>query len=344
MTPVINVNYKIKTSTDTYELLHNFLDDSNLDIKQFILINNGVDYKEFKETLISLNANCSNIESNFINTGGLQYITKTDSKILDNINIFPLFFTTNSIYNGSIKMFLKTTDQLYSIQLSDIKTLSEIGISKLVLNDKFNPRLIEFPESINRFYDCPIIIDETYDTEELTIRFWSNFEDVITRKTLLDIEAIQRQIINVSTGGGIGISVINSGIGVSSSSNGVLSPSFGQSSGINNSFGYTQNNSFGSTQSNSFGFKQNNNVLCICTNSNSLEKLIRINSEKIKTLRIQVKDGEEYEHIYNFFKTNINKLIQMNTSNNHVLNIVVEKFVHMNIVDSEIATYNFYDF
>ena len=32
----------------------------------------------------------------------------------------------------------------------------------------------------------------------------------------------------------------------------------------------------------------------------------------------------------------------MNIKKN-VLNIVVEKFVHMNNVDSEIATYNFYD-
>lgn len=348
LTPVINGNFKVKTnnigSADEYELLHTFLDNTDLDIKQFILSNDGVNYKEFNETLNSLNANCLNIESNFINTGGLQYITKADSKILDNINIFPLFFTTNSIYNGSIKMFLKTTDQLYSIQLSDIKTLSEIGISKLLLNDKFNPRLIEFPESINRFYDCPIIIDETYDTEELTLRFWSNFEDVITRKTLLDIEAIQKQIINVSGSAGVGVQVIDSGISVSSSSNNVLYPTFGNSSVVNNSFGFTQNNSFGYTQNNSFGFKQNNNVLCICTNSNSLEKLIRINSEKLKTLRIQVKDGEEYEHIYNFFKTNINKLIQMNTPNNHTLNIVVEKFVHINNVDSEVATYNFYDF
>ena len=340
LTPVINGNFKVKTnnigSADEYELLHTFLDNTDLDIKQFILSNDGVNYKEFNETLNSLNANCLNIESNFINTGGLQYITKADSKILDNINIFPLFFTTNSIYNGSIKMFLKTTDQLYSIQLSDIKTLSEIGISKLLLNDKFNPRLIEFPESINRFYDCPIIIDETYDTEELTLRFWSNFEDVITRKTLLDIEAIQKQIINVSGSAGVGVQVIDPGISVSSPSNNVLYPTFGNSSVVNNSFGFTQNNSF--------GFKQNNNVLCICTNSNSLEKLIRINSEKLKTLRIQVKDGEEYEHIYNFFKTNINKLIQMNTPNNHTLNIVVEKFVHINNVDSEVATYNFYDF
>lgn len=342
LTQTHNVNFKVKTITDTYVLLDEFLDDSNLDIKQFILINNGVDYKEFKETLISLNTNCLNFESNFINNGGLQYITKADSKILDNINIFPLFFTTDSRYDGIIKMFVKTTDQLYSIQLSDIKSLSEIGISKLLLNDKFNPRLIEFPESINRFYDCPIIIDETYDTEELTLRFWSNFEDVITRKTLLDIEAIQKQIIHLSVAQGdytinvdTGVALTHPSIGGSSSSNTVLSPSFGQSSGINNSFG--------SSQSNSFGFKQNNNVLCICTNSNSLEKLIRIHSEKLKTLRIQVKDGEEYEHIYNFFKTNINKLIQMNTSNNHVLNIVVEKFVHMNNVDSEIATYNFYD-
>ena len=340
LTPVINGNFKVKTnnigSADEYELLHTFLDNTDLDIKQFILSNDGVNYKEFNETLNSLNAICLNIESNFINTGGLQYITKADSKILDNINIFPLFFTTNSIYNGSIKMFLKTTDQLYSIQLSDIKTLTEIGISKLLLNDKFNPRLIEFPESINRFYDCPIIIDETYDTDELTLRFWSNFEDVITRKTLLDIEAIQKQIINVSGSAGVGVQVIDSGISVSSPSNNVLYPTFGNSSVVNNSFGFTQNNSF--------GFKQNNNVLCICTNSNSLEKLIRINSEKLKTLRIQVKDGEEYEHIYNFFKTNINKLIQMNTPNNHTLNIVVEKFVHINNVDSEVATYNFYDF
>ena len=348
LTPVINGDFKVKTnntgSSDDYELLHNFLDNTDLDIKQFTLSNDGVDYTDFKETLKSLNENCLNVESNFSKTGGLQYRTKADSKILDNINIFPLFFTTDSRYDGTIKMFLKTTDQLYSIQLSDIKTLSEIGISKLLLNDKFNPRLIEFPESINRFYDCPIIIDETYDTDELTLRFWSNFEDVITRKTLLDIDAIQRQIINVSVGGSVGVQVINSGISVSSPSNNTLSPSFGQSSGINNSFGYTQNNSFGSSQNNSFVFKQNNNVLCICTNSNSLEKLISINSEKLKTLRIQVKDGEEYEHIYNFFKTNINKLIQMNTSNNHVLNIVVEKFVHMNNNDSEVATYNFYDF
>lgn len=344
LTQTHNVNFKVKTITDTYVLLDEFLDDSNLDIKQFILINNGVDYKEFKETLISLNTNCLNFESNFINNGGLQYITKSDSKILDNINIFPLFFTTDSRYDGIIKMFVKTTDQLYSIQLSDIKSLSEIGISKLLLNDKFNPRLIEFPESINRFYDCPIIIDETYDTEELTLRFWSNFEDVITRKTLLDIEAIQKQIINVSSSAGVGVQVIDSGISVSSSSNNVLYPTFGNSSVVNNSFGFTQNNSFGYAQNNSFGFKQNNNVLCICTNSNSLEKLIRINSEKLKTLRIQVKDGEEYEHIYNFFKTNINKLIQMNTPNNHTLNIVVEKFVHINNVDSEVATYNFYDF
>lgn len=340
LTSVINGNFKVKTnnigSADEYELLHTFLDNTDLDIKQFILSNDGVNYKEFNETLNSLNAICLNIESNFINTGGLQYITKADSKILDNINIFPLFFTTNSIYNGSIKMFLKTTDQLYSIQLSDIKTLTEIGISKLLLNDKFNPRLIEFPESINRFYDCPIIIDETYDTDELTLRFWSNFEDVITRKTLLDIEAIQKQIINVSGSAGVGVQVIDSGISVSSPSNNVLYPTFGNSSVVNNSFGFTQNNSF--------GFKQNNNVLCICTNSNSLEKLIRINSEKLKTLRIQVKDGEEYEHIYNFFKTNINKLIQMNTPNNHTLNIVVEKFVHINNVYSEVATYNFYDF
>lgn len=348
LTPVINANFKVKTnntgSADEYELLHIFLDNTNLDIKQFILTNNGVDYKEFKETLKSLNENCLNIESNFINTGGLQYRTKADSKILNNANIFPLFFTTNSIYNGIIKMFLKTTDQLYSIQLSDIKSLSEIGISKLLLNDKFNPRLIEFPESINRFYDCPIIIDETYDTDELTLRFWSNFEDVITRKTLLDIDAIQRQIMNVSgvqsnyyvsgvqsnytINGGVGVSLANPSIGGSSSSNNVLSPSFNQSLVSNNSFGFTQNN----------------NVLCICTNSNSLEKLIYINSENLKTLRIQVKDGEEYEHIYNFFKTNINKLIQMNTSNSHALNIVVEKFVHINNVDNEIATYNFYDF
>lgn len=354
LTPVINGNFKIKTITNKYELLHNFLDDSNLDIKQFILINNEVDYKEFKETLISLNTNCLNFESNFNKTGGLQYIiTKADSKILDNINIFPLFFTIDSRYDGIIKMFLKTTDQLYSIQLSDIKSLSEIGIYKLLLNDKFNPRLIEFPESINRFYDCPIIIDETYDTEELTLRFWSNFEDVMTRKTLLDIDAIQRQIpFHFSSQ-----SIIHSDLTVSTPAAGLGTyPTYTPktSSGITTSptvsyvgQTYTPKTSptVGQpyTPNTTIEFKQNNNVLCICTNSNSLEKLISIHSEKLKTLRIQVKDGEEYEHIYNFFKTNINKLIQMNTSNNHVLNIVVEKFVHMNNVDSKIATYNFYD-
>lgn len=344
LTPIINENFKVKTnnagSADEYELLHNFLDNTDLDIKQCTLSNDGVDYNDFKETLNSLNINCLNIESNFINTGGLQYRTKAETKILDSINIFPLFFTTNSIYNGSIKMFLKTTDQLYSIQLSDIKTLSEIGISKLLLNDKFNPRLIEFPESINRFYDCPIIIDETYDNDELTLRFWSNFEDIISRKTLLDIDAIQRQIASFSPQ-----SVIQGNLAVSIPTAGSVNyPTFS----VNTSPGVTASQTVGYfgkpyTPNTTIGFIQNNNVLCICTNSDSLEKLICINSEKLKTLRIQVKDGEDYEHIYNFFKTNINKLIQMNTSNNHVLNIVVEKFVHMNNVDSTIATYNFYD-
>lgn len=345
LTPIINRNFKVKKpnntgSTDEYELLYDFLNNTDLDIKQFILSNNGVNYKEFEETLNSLNENCLNIESNFINTGGLQYRTKTDSKILDNINIFPLFFTTDSVYNGSIKMYLKTTDQLYSIQLSDIKTLTEIGISKLLLNDKFNPRLIEFPESINRFYDCPIIIDETYDTDELTLRFWSNFEDVITKKTLLDIDAIQRQIISFSVQ-----STVQGNFTVSTPAAGSFTnPTFS----VNNSPGITTSPTVGSfgqhyTPNASVGFTQNNNVLCICTNRDSLEKLIYINSEKLKTLRIQVKDSGEYEHIYNFFKTNINKLIHMNTSNNHALNIVVEKFVDMNNADGEIATYNFYD-
>jgi hypothetical protein len=47
-------------------------------------------------------------------------------------------------------------------------------------------------------------------------------------------------------------------------------------------------------------------------------------------------------HSYTF-KTNINKLVHINTPNNHVLNIVVETFVHTNAAENEIATYNFYD-
>ena len=68
-----------------------------------------------------------------------------------------------------------------------------------------------------------------------------------------------------------------------------------------------------------------------------------VDGDGIQDLIAIDKDGEEYEHIYNFFKTNINKLVHINTSNNHTLNIVVETFVHNNEVESEIATYNFYD-
>lgn len=335
-----NIYYMIKTDDNNYETLSEFIKTSESSIKTFKLSNNAVDYEDFSNTLSFMNDKGESIKSNLINTSGLQYRTKTDSTLLDNINIFPLFYNSASTYIPSVKMFLKTVNYLYSIQLSGIWSLSQIGISKLSLNDIFNPVFIEFPESINRFYDCPIIIDKTYNKDELTIRFWSNFEDIITKKTLLDINAIQNQIrsysVQYTTQSNFTLSTPGAGSltyspNVENNSTGtVFSPMGG-------SVGQT------SMPTNTLRFTQNNEVLCICTNSDSLEKLIYINSETLKTLRIQVKDGEEYEHIYNFFKTNINKLVHINTSNNHTLNIVVETFVHANDVESEIATYNFYD-
>lgn len=335
-----NVYYRVMTIGNKYELLGAFIKTSSANIKTFKLSNNAVDYEDFTNTLSFMNDKGGSIKSNLINYSSLQYRTKPDSTLLDNINIFPLFYTLSSTYIQSANMFLKTVRYLYSIQLSGMQSLAQIGISKLILNDNFNPVFIEFPESINRFYDCPIIIDKTYNKDELTIRFWSNFEDIITKKTLLDINAIQNQIrsysVQYSTQSNLTVSTPGAGSltyspNVENNSTGtVFSPT-------GSSVGQT------SIPTNTLRFTQNNEVLCICTNSDSLEKLIYINSENLKTLRIQVKDGEEYEHIYNFFKTNINKLVHINTSNNHTLNIVVETFVHTNDVESEIATYNFYD-
>lgn len=335
-----NIYYRVETSIENYETLSAFFKSRESNIKTFELRNNAPDFEDFSNTLLFMNDRGESIKSDFINFSGLQYRTKTDSTPLDNISVFPLFYTLSSVYIPINITFLRRANYLYSIQLSGIRSLSQIGISKLSLNDIFNPVFIEFPESINRFYDCPIIIDKTYNKDELTIRFWSNFEDIITKKTLLDINAIQNQIrsysVQYSTQSNLTVSTPGAGSltyspNVENNSTGtVFSPT-------GSSVGQT------SIPTNTLRFTQNNEVLCICTNSDSLEKLIYINSETLKTLRIQVKDGEEYEHIYNFFKTNINKLVHINTSNNHTLNIVVETFVHTNDVESEIATYNFYD-
>lgn len=326
-------------NNNNYEKLTVFITQIESSIKTFELSNNALDYDDFTNTILFMNDRGESIKSNFINHGGLQYRTKIDSTPLNNIIVFPLFYNLTTTYTQSVNMFLKTVYYLYSIQLSDIRSLSQIGISKLLLNDNFNPMFIEFPESINRFYDCPIIIDKTYNKSELTIRFWSNFEDVITKKTLLDIDAIQNQIrafsVQSTTQNNFTISTIAGGSFTNPNYNinnspSITSPTFGSSSQY-------------SVPTNTITFIQNNEVMCICTTDDSIEKLIYINSENLKTLRIQVKEGEDYEHIYNFFKTNINKLVHINTPNNHVLNIVVETFVHTNAAENEIATYNFYD-
>lgn len=335
-----NPYYMVNIGNNNYEVLTAFIKRSEASIKTFKLSDNIPDYDDFANILLFMNDRGESIKSNFINHGSLQYRTKIDSTPLNNIIVFPLFYTLTTTYAQPVNMFLKTVHYLYSIQLSDIRSLSQIGISKLLLNATFNPEFIEFPESINRFYDCPIIIDKEYNKSELTIRFWSNFEDVITKKTLLDINAIQNQIrtfsIQSTTQGNFTVSTPATGS--------FTNPAFS----VNNSTGITTLPAVGSLGQSSISnntviLVQNNEVMCICTNNDSIEKLIYINSENLKTLRIQVKEGEDYEHIYNFFKTNINKLVHVNTSNNHVLNIVVETFVHSNDVEGEIVTYNFYD-
>lgn len=335
-----NPYYMVNNGNNNYEVLTAFIKRSEASIKTFKLSDNILDYEDFANILLFMNDRGESIKSNFINHGSLQYRTKIDSTPLNNIIVFPLFYTLTTTYAQPVNMFLKTVHYLYLIQLSDIRSLSQIGISKLLLNATFNPEFIEFPESINRFYDCPIIIDKEYNKSELTIRFWSNFEDVITKKTLLDINAIQNQIRTLSvqstTQGNFTVSTPAAGS--------FTNPAFS----VNNSTGITTSPAVGylgqsSISNNTVILAQNNEVMCICTTNDSIEKLIYINSENLKTLRIQVKEGEDYEHIYNFFKTNINKLVHVNTSNNHVLNIVVETFVHSNDVDGEIVTYNFYD-
>lgn len=334
----INQYYMINKGDNNYEVLTVFIKTLDISIKTFKLSNNALDYTDFANILLFMNDRGESIKSNFINHGSLQYRTKTDSTPLNNIIVFPLFYTLTTAYTQSVNMFLKTAHYLYSIQLSDIRSLSQTGISKLLLTNNFNPEFIEFPESINRFYDCPIIIDKEYNKSELTIRFWSDFKDVITKKTLLDINAIQNQIRTFSAQ-----STVQGNFTVSTPVAGSFTnPSFS----INNSSSIITSPEFSSLSKPSIPtntLRQNNEVMCICTTDDSLEKLIYINSENLKTLRIQVKEGKDYEHIYNFFKTNINKLVHVNTPNNHVLNIVVETFVHDNYAEGEIVTYNFYD-